>query len=76
MFPASLVTFTEETLDGKIHFSCSVNYRDTLLRISILYGFFWKKFPRMIPSELGFVELSNWFNKNWFNSVGKFLLVL
>ena len=25
-FPADLVTFTEEILNGKLHFLCSVNY--------------------------------------------------
>ena len=31
-FPADLVTFTEETLNGKLHFLCSVTLEETLLK--------------------------------------------
>ena len=33
-FPADLVTFTEGTLDGKLHFSCSALASD----MAVLYG--------------------------------------
>ena len=36
-FPADLVTFTEEILNGKLHFLCSVNVSSSLNIILLFY---------------------------------------
>ena len=38
-FPVDLVTFTEEILNGKLHFLCSVSAHN-FLKLSLLRGYF------------------------------------